>query len=149
MEITENSGSEKRLLLSLKDYYNENEYIAASIICTLKLLDPDIIIPPKGQKLEINSGLYNIDIRPRIDDANAQPRLFFNKEKIAFISTNENVKNFVDILAVKNVIVYVIGVDYKEDTLYVYKINRDNRYFEVIERFMDEIIRGSDVDIFK
>lgn len=67
-------------------------------------------------------------IRPRIDDKNAEPRLYFNKENTAIISTNESITNLVDILSIKDVTVYAIEFDYFNENIYAYKINSNERY---------------------
>ncbi|WP_155645564.1 hypothetical protein [Peribacillus simplex] len=55
--------------------------------------------------------LVKVEIRPRIDGRNAEPRMFFRNEKIAITSTNDDVETSGDILAVKDVEVYIIGTD--------------------------------------
>lgn len=52
-------------------------------------------------------------------------------KKLVITSTNDNVENLVDILAVKDVEVYIIGADDRSNVIYGYKVNRSDKFFEV------------------
>lgn len=124
-------------------HYNNEQYsVSSSIIFLLKLLDPVFTIDHKDGCLKINSEVFDVSIRPRIDDKNAEPRLFFTQENIAIISTNENITNLTDVLAVKGVTVYAIEYDFLSNNICAYKINRKDCYFELAMNYRKELERN-------
>lgn len=137
--IIETKGIQQRLLNRLKQHYNEYEDSVASLIYVLKKLDPDFTISIKEDRLKVDSNLFEIRIRTRIDGKNAEPRLFIENEKIALTSTNDDVGNLGDILAVRGIDVYAIGTDHLLKTVNAYRISRKDRYFDVAETFKDDI----------
>jgi len=137
--ICETKGLESSLLRRLKNYHNESDYVIAPLIYILKKLDKDFTLSGSDGVLKIDSNMFEVEICPRIDGKNAEPRLFFPKEKVAMTATNDNVVNLVDILAVKGIQVYVIGTDHCSNVIYAYKISRDNSYFDVAESFKENI----------
>ncbi|MDQ0224417.1 hypothetical protein ACFPRB_17285 [Metabacillus niabensis] len=46
----------------------------------------------------------------------------------------------VDILAVKDVEVYIIGADDRSNVIYGYKVNRIDKFFEVAKGYIDSLI---------
>lgn len=138
-QISETRGFEYTLIECLKNYHNESDYLIAPFIYILKKLDPDFTLSDKEEKLKIVSNLVEVDLCPRIDGKNAEPRIFFPKEKIVITSTNDNVENLGDILAVKGVKVYIIGADDRSNVIYAYKVNRDDVYFDVAESYKDKV----------
>lgn len=138
-EILDTKGLEGMLLRLLKNHHSERNHISAPLIYILKKLDPAFTCSIESGKLEIVSNLFEVEIRPRIDEINAEPRLFFTKEKTAITSTNDDIETLGDILAVKNVRVYAVGTDDYSNNVYAYKINRTDRYFKVADSFKDEV----------
>lgn len=134
-QIIDTKGHERNLLRHLKNHHRELDHTTAPLIYMLKELDPDFRFCTENEKLEIVFDLFEVEIRPRIGGQNAEPRLFFMKEKIGLTSTNDDIGNLGDILAVKNVVVYAVGTDDYYNNIYAYKINRTDRYFEVAENF--------------
>lgn len=139
-DIIETKGLQRLFLRRLKNNYRESDYHFAPMIYLLKKFDPDFKLSTENEKLEIVSDLFEVEIRPRIDGKNAEPRLFFQNEKIAFTSTNDDVRNLAAVLSVKDVTVYAIDTDTYYNDIYAYKINRTERYFEVAEGFKDDAI---------
>lgn len=139
LEIMGQKGHERNLLNRLKDYHNEPEELAPSIVYILKRLDPNFALTKHEDKLKIVSDLYEVEICPRIDGRNAEPRLFLTKEKVAIISTNEDITSLADILAAKDITVYAIDVDSWENVMYAYKISRDDRYFDSAADYMKNV----------
>lgn len=138
-QIIDTKGVEKILVNRLKNHHREPDYVSASIIYLLKKLDPDFTCSTKGEKLGIVSDQFEVEVRPRIDEADAEPRLFFAKEEIAITSTNDDIETLGDVLAVKDIKVYAVGTDDNCNNIYVYKINRTDDYFKVADGFKDEV----------
>jgi hypothetical protein len=138
-QISETRGFEYTLIECLKNYQNESDNLIAPLIYILKKLDPDFKLSDKEGQLKIVSNLVEVELCPRIDGKNAEPRIYFPKEKIAITSANDNVENLVDILAVKAVQVYIIGTDDRSNVIHAYKISRDDSYFDVAEGFADNV----------
>ncbi|MGG3802523.1 hypothetical protein [Metabacillus fastidiosus] len=138
-QISETRGSDYTLVECLKNYHNESDYRIAPFIYLLKKLDPDYTISNNEGKLKVVSNLWEVDICPRIDGANAEPRIFFPKEQIAISSTNDNVENLVDVLAVKGVRVYIIGTEDFSNIIYVYKVSRNKKFFDVAENYKENV----------
>lgn len=138
-QISNTKGFEYSLIECLKNYHNESDYLIAPLIYILKKLDPDYTFNDKESELRVLSNLFEVDLRPRIDGKNAEPRMYFPKEKIAVTSTNDDVENLGDILAVRGVQVYIIGTDNRSNVIYAYKVNRDDRYFDVAEAYKDNV----------
>lgn len=138
-QIIDTKGLERILLSRLKSNHRESDYISASLIYMLKKLDPDFTYNKVNEKLEIVSDLFEVELRPRIDGANAEPRIFFTKEKIAITSTNDDIETLGEVLAVKGVKVYAVGTDEHCNNIYAYKIKRTDRYLQVAEGFKDEV----------
>lgn len=132
-------GLHYTLIECLKDYHNESDFEIALLIYLLRKLDPQFLLDNMEGMLRVKSSIVDVEIRPRIDGKNATPRIFLPKEKIAFASTNDNIENLSDILAVRDVKVYIIGKDNRSKDIYLYKINREDRYFEVAEGYIDSI----------
>lgn len=103
-------------------------------------MDPEFILNTNEETLKIVSKVVNVEVRPRIDDKNAIPRIFLPEENTAITSTNDNIENLGDILAIKDLKVYAIGTDNRSNNIYAYKINRNDRFFEVSEGFKDKLI---------
>jgi hypothetical protein len=140
-QINEDSkGLQYTLVECLKDYHNESDYVIAPLIYLLKKLDPNFSLVINEGKLEIVSDVINVVISPRIDGKNATPRLFFPKENIAVAVTNDNIVNLGDILAVKDIKVYVLGTDDRSNIIYAYKVNRTSGFFEVMEGYKERAI---------
>lgn len=139
-QISETRGFEYTLIKCLKNYHNESEYRIAPLIYILKKLDPDLTLSDKEGQWKIVSNIVEVDLCTRIDGKNAEPRIYFPEGKIAITSINDDVENLGDILAVKGVEVYIIGTDNLSNVIYAYKINRDDRYFDVAEGFKDNIL---------
>ncbi|OIJ14266.1 hypothetical protein BKP37_08805 [Anaerobacillus alkalilacustris] len=140
-EITEVKGIERSFIQRLKNYHSEPDYIIAPLIYLLKRLDPDFTLSYKGNTFKIISNLLEVDLCPRIDGKNAEPRIYFHEEKIAITSSNDNVENLADIIAVKGVKVFIISTDDLSNVIYAYKVNRNDRYFEIAEKYKD-IVRA-------
>lgn len=138
-QISDTKGFGYTLIERLKNYHNESDYLISPFIYILKKLDPNFTLSVTEGKLKIVSNLVEVEIRSRIDGKNAEPRIFFPKEKIAITSINDNVENLGDILAVKGVEVYIIGTDDRSNVIYAYKVNRDDRYFDVAEGYKDNV----------
>ncbi|MEH7354011.1 hypothetical protein V7150_10575 [Neobacillus drentensis] len=138
-KISDTKGFEYTLIECLKNYHNESDYLIAPLIFLLKKLDPDFTLSDNEGKLKISSNLIEVELCPRIDGKNAEPRIFFPKEKISISSTNDDVENLGDILAVKGVKVYILGTDDRSNVIYAYKVNRDDRYFEIAEVYKDNV----------
>lgn len=139
-QICETKGFGYSLINCLKNYHNESDYIIAPLIYLLKKLDPDLTLSNNEGKMKIVSNVVEVEICPRIDGKNAEPRIFLPKEKIAITLTNDDVENFGDILGVKDVKVYVIGTDDRSNVIYAYKVSRDDRYFDVAEDYKDNVM---------
>jgi len=138
-QISETKGTQYTLIECLKSYHSESDPIIAPLIYLLKKLDPKFTLGINEERLKIVSKSVDVEIRPRIDGKNAEPRIYFPKEKIAITSTNDNVENLGDILAIKGVKVYIIGTDDRSNLIYAYKINRYDRYFDVAEGYKDKL----------
>lgn len=138
-KISETRGHEYTLIGRLKGYPNESDYMVAPFVYLLKELDPQFTLNNNEGKLEIESNVFDLEICPRIDGKNATPRIFFPKEKVAIASTNDNIENLGDILAVKDVKVYIIGTDDRSNSIYAYKIKREDKFFEVAKGFKDHV----------
>lgn len=138
-KIGETKGHEYTLIKNLKDYHNEPDYIVAPLVYLLKELDPQFKINTNDGKPEIESNIFDLEIRPRIDGQNATPRMFFSEENVVITLMNDNVENLGDILAVKDVKVYVLGTDNFSNTIYAYKIKREDRFFEMTKGFKDHV----------
>ncbi|MFA1710243.1 hypothetical protein ACDX66_00835 [Peribacillus frigoritolerans] len=125
--------SHKILVTRLKNYPMESDAIVTPFIYILKKMDPnyEAVITDKS-KLEIKSN-YVTQISPRIDEKNATPRLFFPNEKVAISSINDKVENLVEILAVRDVSVYIVGWDEKIKNIVAYKVIRSEPFFKVAE----------------
>ncbi|MDQ0176267.1 hypothetical protein [Bacillus chungangensis] len=139
-QICDIKGIQYTLIQCLKDYHNESDYVIAPIIYLLKILDPQFTLNTNEEKLKIVSKVNEVEVRSRIDGRNAMPRIFLPKENTAIASTNENIENLGDILAVKDVRVYVIGTDDCSNNIYAYKVNRNDRFFEVSKGFKERLI---------
>jgi len=137
-QISMTKGFQYHLIDNLKNYHNESDSIIAPLVYILKKLDPDYSLSEKEGKLAL-SNLVEVELRPRIDGMNAEPRIFFPHERIAITSTNDDVENLGDILAVRDIIVYIIGTDDRSKEIYAYKINRDDKYFDVAENYKDNL----------
>lgn len=111
----------------------------APFIYILEKLDPNYTIENQKGNLVISSEVIKVEIRPRIDQKNAEPRLYLPEAKVALTSENDNVDNLGDILSVLNTDVYVICMDDYWNEIYAYKVIRDGRYFKVAEGFMDRV----------
>lgn len=138
-QIMDTKGVEGILLKLFKNHHSESDSISSPIIYMLKKLDPDFTCSTESGKLEIVSDLFEVEIRPRIDGRNAEPRLFFTKEKIAITSTNDDIETLGDVLAVKDVKVYAVGTDDFCKNVIAYKINRTDEYFDVADGFKDGV----------
>jgi hypothetical protein len=138
-KISDTKGFEYTLLECLKNYHNESDYIIAPFIYILKKLDPDFTLSGKDGKLKIVSNLFKVDLCPRIDGKNAEPRLYFPKENIAITSTNDNIENLGDILGVTGIDVYITGTDARSNVIYAYKLSRTERYFDVAKGYIDSL----------
>jgi len=79
-QLIDEKGHEKSLLRRLKNHHRESDRVTASIIYLLKQLDPAIRFSIKDGNFEMDSNLFEVKIRPRIDGKNAEPRLFFPKK---------------------------------------------------------------------
>ncbi|MBB6447995.1 hypothetical protein [Bacillus benzoevorans] len=134
-QICEAKGLERILIERLKNYHNEPEYRIASLIYILKKIDHDFKLSTDDGILNVISDRVEIELRPRIDGKNAEPRIFLPNEKIAITSANDNVENLGDILAVRGIAVYVIDTDDWSNSIYAYKVNRDNKFFDVAEGY--------------
>jgi len=140
-QISEDSKGLKYTLVELlKDYHSESNFVISPLIYLLKKLDPNFSLSISEEKLEVVSDVINIEIRPRIDGRNAAPRIYFPKEKVAIAVTNDSIENLGDILAVKDVNVYIIGTDDRSNIIYAYKVNRTNKYFEVAEGYLHRVV---------
>jgi hypothetical protein len=137
--LSETKGPKYTLIECLKNYHQESDYLIAPFIYILKKLDGDFKLSDKEGEFIINSNLFEVDIRPRIDRKNAEPRIFFPKEKIAISSTNDNVENLVDILAVRDVQIYIIGTENRSNIIYAYKVSRSDRFFDVAKGYIDSL----------
>ncbi|QLK09426.1 hypothetical protein BMG_6201 (plasmid) [Priestia megaterium] len=137
--ISEIKGFEYNLINCLKNHHNEADFRVASLIYLLKKLDPAFTLNDRGGKLQIISDLFEVELCPRIDGKNAEPRIFFPKEKIAITSTNDDVENLGDILAVKDVKVYALGTDDRSNVIYAYKVSRDDSFFDVAEGYKENL----------
>ncbi|EML6323900.1 hypothetical protein QCQ60_004184 [Bacillus cereus] len=138
-QICETKGIQYTLIECLKNYHSESDFIIAPIIYLLKKLDPKFTLEINEEGLKIISKSVDVEIRPRIDGKNAEPRIYFPNEKVAITSTNDNVENLGDILAIKGAKVYIIGTDNRSNLIYVYKINRYDRYFSVAEGYKNKL----------
>ncbi|MDQ8733865.1 hypothetical protein [Paenibacillus sp. LHD-38] len=138
--VEETDKLQYTLVQCLKDYHQENDFVIAPLIYLLRKLDSQhmVLVDSEGQ-LKIKSK-FDIEIRPRIDGRNATPRLYLPKEKIAISSTNDNVENLGQILAVKDVNVYIVDKEYLSNNIYAYKINRNERFFEVSNGYEDRVL---------
>lgn len=137
--LSETRGTQYTLIESLKNYHQESDSLIAPFIYILKKIDSDFTLNDKEGKFKIISNIFEVDLRPRIDGKNAEPRVFFPEEKIAFTSTNDNIENLVDILAVKEVKVYIVGTDARFKNIYAYKISRSKKFFEVAKGYIDNL----------
>lgn len=137
--VTEVKGLKRNLLYRLKNHHSEADFKMAPFIYILEKLDPNYTIENQRESLVISSEVLKVKMRPRIDQKNAEPRLFFPEAKVALTSENDNIDNLGDILAVKDIDVYVIGLDDYWNDIYAYKIIRDERYFKVAEGFKDRV----------
>lgn len=140
-QISQDSKGLKYTLVELlKDYHSESNFVISPLIYLLKELDSNFSLAINEEKLEVVSDVINVEIRPRIDGMNATPRIFFPKEKVAIAVTNDNIENIGDILAVKDVKVYIIGTDDRSNKIYAYKVNRTSQYFEVAEGYKQNVV---------
>ncbi|WP_140457092.1 hypothetical protein [Priestia megaterium] len=137
--ISEIKGFEYNLINCLKNYHNESDSKVASFIYLLKKLDPAFTLNDREGKLQIISDLFEAELCPRIDGKNAEPRIFLPKEKVAITSTNDDVENLGDILAVKDVKVYALGTDDRSNVIYAYKVSRDDSFFDVAEGYKENL----------
>lgn len=137
--ISEIKGFEYNLINCLKTYHNEADSRVAPLIYLLKKLDPSFTLNDTEGKLQIISDLFEAELCPRIDGKNAEPRIFFPKEKVAITSTNDDIENLGDILAVKNVKVYALGTDDRSNIIYAYKVSRDESFFDVAEGYKENL----------
>ncbi|MEH6858439.1 hypothetical protein V7037_28110 [Priestia megaterium] len=137
--ISEIKGFEYNLINCLKNYHNEADSRVAPLIYLLKKLDPSLTLNDTEGKLQIISDLFEAELCPRIDGKNAEPRIFFPKEKVAITSTNDDIENLGDILAVKDVKVYALGTDDRSNVIYAYKVSRDDSFFNVAEGYKENL----------
>lgn len=135
----ESKGLNYTLIDRLKAYHNESNHLISPIIYILKQLDPNFSLIINEGELKLVSKNINVQIRPRIDEMNARPRLFFPKEKIAITLKNDNIENLGDILAVQDVKVYIISTDNPSNKIYAYKISRTDEYFKVAEGYKQRV----------
>lgn len=56
----------------------------------IKEVRSEIYTGHNEERLKIISTSVDIEIRPRIDGKNAEPRIYFQKERIAITSPNDN-----------------------------------------------------------
>ncbi len=138
-QIIETKGVQYTLIECLKNYHSESDSIITPLIYLLKKLDPKFTLEINEEGLKIVSKLVDVEIRPRIDGKNAEPRIYFPNEKVAITSTNDNVENLGDILAIRGVKIYIIGTDNRSNLIYAYKINRYDRYFDVAEGYKNKL----------
>lgn len=137
--IEEAKGIQYNLIEWLKDYHQESDSKIAPLLYLLRKLDPNYLIKNIEDKLTIVSNIVEVEICPRIDGKNAKPRIFLTKEKIAIASTNDNIENLGDILSVKDVEIYIVGTDNRSNIICAYKLNRNDRFFEVSEGYKDRV----------
>ncbi|WP_144469670.1 hypothetical protein [Bacillus thuringiensis] len=138
-QIIETKGVQYTLIECLKNYHSESDSIITPLIYLLKKLDQKFTLEINEEGLKIVSKLVDVEIRPRIDGKNAEPRIYFPNEKVAITSTNDNVENLGDILAIRGVKIYIIGTDNRSNLIYAYKINRYDRYFDVAEGYKNKL----------
>lgn len=139
-QLCESKGIQRSLINCLKDYHNENDHVITPFLFIVKKLDPQFALSVNDGKLNIVSEIVDVEIRPRIDGKNAMSRIFLPNEKIALASSNDNIENLVDILAVKDVRVYVVDTDTYANNIYVYKIHREDTFFKITKGFKDNIM---------
>jgi hypothetical protein len=84
-QISETKGSKYTLVECLKNYHQESDNLIAPLIYILKKLDPDFALSDKEGKLKIVSNLVEVDLCPRIDGKNAEPRIYFPKRKLLLL----------------------------------------------------------------
>lgn len=144
-QITEDTtGLKYTLIECLKEYHNESPFVIAPFIYLMKRIDANYSLSNRDGKFEVESKI-DIKVCPRVDGANATPRLFLPEYNTAFASMNDNIENLMDILTVKGLTVYVIGTHDRSKTIIAYKVSRTDEYFEVAHRYkqqeMDELFR--------
>jgi len=135
--VDESKGSLITLIESLKEYHSESSFVIAPLIYLLKLIDPNYTIK-EDENIKIHSNVTDFLIRPRVDGANASPRLFMPSENIALTTTNDDVENLGDILITKDIEVYIIGIDSRSDQIWAYKIIKDERFSEGAKKYLKD-----------
>lgn len=138
-QICEAKGLDRNLLNRLKNYHNESEYLIAPLIYILRKIYPGFRLSNHEGILNVISDSVKIELCPRINGRNAEPRIFLPNEKKAITSANDNVENLVDILSVRDVTVYVIVTDDLSNIIYAYKVNRDHKFFAIAESYKEHL----------
>ncbi|MEM5626875.1 hypothetical protein AAHB47_25410 [Bacillus wiedmannii] len=84
-QISETKGTQYTLIECLKSYHSESDSIIAPLIYLLKKLDPKFTLGINEERLKIVSKSVDVEIRPRIDGKNAEPRIYFLRRKLLLL----------------------------------------------------------------
>lgn len=137
-DISEVKGQEYRKLHSLKMNPTESVFYAAQFIYILKKIDPNYeFIYEERTAVKISDDV--IKVRPRLDNKNAEPRLYFQNAKVVMTSNHEDITNLLEILLVKDTTVFVIGMDESSKDLIAYEIVRTDAFYEKCEAAIKRI----------